>query len=159
MKPLLGPTYNKSIIFEEIKMYMKRIHFLNMTKMYWLAIISLATILILMGTFEMIPFENKAYHTYLRILGFILIIVFYLKDIFYKNYVRWNNDKILIRLNSWSSTSISFKKISNFTIENDSLIILKKNGKTASFELTHFEQKDRLKLMEILEKFTLTTEK
>ncbi|MDG4946364.1 hypothetical protein NMK71_08055 [Weeksellaceae bacterium KMM 9713] len=129
---------------------MKKIHFTNMTNYYWLAILVLALALIILATFEMIPLENPKYYIYMRAFGFILIMLFWVKDIVFKNYVRWNNKAIYIRLNNWKGKNFKFDKILSWEQTDEELRINNLGGKSTAFDLKDFRKQDQEKLNDIL---------
>lgn len=133
---------------------MKRIHFENMTHWFWYAVLSLSIILILIGTFEYFDFENKEIYGYMRIAGFLLAALYFSKGFWFKNYVRWNNKSIFIRLHSWSSRTVKYKEIKSSEVNDKQLIISKFNGEILNFDLIEFADTDVHKLYEIFKSFS-----
>ena len=133
---------------------MKKIHFNDMTNYYWLSLLILALALIILATFEMVPLENPKYYIYMRALGFVLILLFWVKDIVFKNYVRWNRKFIFIRLNSWKSQNIKFEQIMSWDQKDAELKINTLGGKIFQFDLKDFRKQDQEKLGDILSQHT-----
>lgn len=130
--------------------FMKKIHFTNMTNYYWLSILIFALALIILATFEMIPLENPKYYMYMRALGFVLILLFWVKDIVFKNYVRWNKKAIYIRLNNWKGKNFKFEQILSWEQTKEELRIKKLAGNSIAFDLKDFRKQDQEKLHDIL---------
>ena len=133
---------------------MKKIHFNDMTNYYWLSLLILALALIILATFEMVPLENPKHYNYLRVMGFVFISIFFVKDIVFKNYVRWNRKFIFIRLNSWKSQNIKFKQILSWEQYDEKLNINTLGGKNFQFDLKAFRKQDQEKLGNILSQHT-----
>ncbi len=72
-----------------------------------------------------------------------------LKTYFYKNYFLWNKRGGTLKINS-KSKSIVFKEIASYSIENDKLIILKKNKTHLDFPLKDIDKEDIGKIEGIL---------
>lgn len=72
-----------------------------------------------------------------------------LKTYFHKNYFLWNKRGGTIKINS-KSKSIIFKEIASYSIENDKLIILKKNKTHLNFSLKDIYKEDIGKIEGIL---------
>lgn len=124
-----------------------------MTNGYWFTVLILSIILIFIGTFEYFEFENLEVYEYMRIAGFLLAAVYFSKGFWSKNYVRWNNKSIFIRLNSWSSKTVKYKEIKSSELNDNNLNMIKFNGEVLSFDLSEFSDMDIQKLVGILEKF------
>ena len=129
---------------------MKKIHFNDMTNYYWLSLLILALALIILATFEMIPLENPKYYSYMRALGFVLILLFWVKDIVFKNYVRWNKKAIYIRLNNWKGKNFKFEQILSWEQTKEELRIKNLAGNSIAFDLKDFRKQDQEKLHDIL---------
>lgn len=129
---------------------MKKIHFTNMTNYYWLAILLLALALIILGTFEMVPLKDPKHYSYMRTLGFVLILLFWVKDIVFKNYVRWNKKAIYIKLNNWKGKNFKFDKILSWEQTEEELRINNLGGTSIAFDLKDFRKQDQEKLNDIL---------
>lgn len=129
---------------------MKKIHFENMANGYWFAVLIISLIFIIIGTFEYFDFENKKIYLYLRWAGFVIAAIYFSKGFWMKNYVRWNKKSILIRINSWSSTSLKFKDITSVKHTKKTLNITQTNGEVLSFDLDQFKEESILRLYQIL---------
>lgn len=72
-----------------------------------------------------------------------------LKTYFYKNYFLWNKIGGTIKINS-KGKLIVFKEIASYLVENEKLIILKKNKTQLDFPLTDINKEDIQKIEVIL---------
>merc|ERR1712169_148126 len=106
---------------------MKKIHFDNMKNWIWIAILILSLIFILSGTFEFMEFENPKINKRISAVGFFLQVIYFSKMFWYKNYVQWNKKGAVIRINSFTSKSLSFDEINKTELNDKKLIITKTN--------------------------------
>ena len=136
-------------------MEMKKIHFDNMKSWIWIVILILSLIFILAGTFELFEFENPKLNKRISAIGFFLQVIYFSKMFWYKNYVQWNKKGAVIRINSWSSKSLSFDQIKKTELIEKKLVITKDNGNTVTFDLNEIEKSDTQKLNEIIIKNTI----
>jgi len=134
---------------------MKKIHFDNMKNWIWIAILILSLIFILSGTFEFMEFENPKINKRISAVGFFLQVIYFSKMFWYKNYVQWNKKGAVIRINSFTSKSLSFDEINKTELNDKKLIITKTNGNKVTFDLKEIEESDTRKLNEILVKNTI----
>ncbi len=121
----------------------------------WIAILILSLIFILSGTFEFMEFENPKINKRISAVGFFLQVIYFSKMFWYKNYVQWNKKGAVIRINSFTSKSLSFDEINKTELNDKKLIITKTNGNKVTFDLKEIEESDTRKLNEILVKNTI----
>ena len=121
----------------------------------WIVILILSLIFILAGTFELFEFENPKLNKRISAIGFFLQVIYFSKMFWYKNYVQWNKKGAVIRINSWSSKSLSFDQIKKTELIEKKLVITKDNGNTVTFDLNEIEKSDTQKLNEIIIKNTI----
>ncbi len=135
---------------------MKRIHFDNISKSWFLiTILILSIIFLLVGIFEFIPFENPKINKGLSGIGFLLQALFFSRMFWYKNYVEWNKKGATIRVNSFLGKSIMFDNIKKTELDDQKLVITQKNGKKFMFDLNEIAESDTQKLNEIIVKNTI----
>ncbi len=129
---------------------MKRIKFENIqANSIFVILIILSIICLLIGSFELIPFENPRINKYFSMLGFLLQIIFYSRMFWFKNYVQWNKMAILIRINMFLGKSIQFENIEKIIFENKVFTIFDVYKKTHQIDLKEFNENDIVKLQEI----------
>lgn len=90
---------------------MKPIHFENNKNWLWITVLVLSLIFILVGTFELIKFENPKTNNTINLVGYCLQILYYSNHFWRKNYVQWNKTNMIIRIDSWTGNSIRFNTI------------------------------------------------
>lgn len=135
---------------------MKRIHFDNLNKNWFLiTILILSIILLLFGIFEFIPFENPKINKRISGIGFLLQALFFSRMFWYKNYVQWNKKGAVIRINSFMVKSLSFDRIKTTELNEKKLTITKVNGGKITFDLNEIAESDTEKLNEIIVKNTI----
>jgi hypothetical protein len=134
---------------------MKRIHFDNMRSWVWISVLILSIVFILAGTFELIEFENPKLNNRISAFGFLLQVIFYGRMFLCKNYVQWNKQGTVIRINSWKGKSLSFNQIKKTELNEKELIITKKNNSKITFNLNEIAVSDAQKLNEIIVKNTI----
>ena len=134
---------------------MKRIHFDNMKSWIWISVLIISLVFILVGTFEIIEFENPKLNKRISGVGFLLQVVYYSKMFWHKNYVQWSKKGAVIRINSWTGKSLSFKQIKTTELNDKKLIITKKDETKVTFDLNEIAESDTQKLNEIIVKNTI----
>ena len=133
----------------------KKIQFDNMNNWIWIVILILSLIFILIGSFELIEFENPKLNNSISAIGFFLQVIYFSKMFWYKNYVQWNKKGAVVRINSWISKSLNFDQINKTELIQNTLIITKNNGDTVTFDLNEIKETDTQKLNEIIVKNTI----
>ena len=133
---------------------MKRIHFDNMKNWIWILISILSIVLILIGSFELIEFKNSKIIKRIGAIGFMLFAINSSKMFWYKNYVQWNKKGALIKINSLLGKSLSFIQVQSTLLNDNELIVIKKNGAKVRFDLNTIAASDRQKLNDIFLKNT-----
>ncbi len=135
---------------------MKRIHFDNLNKNWFLVtILILSIIFLLVGIFELIPFENQKINKRISGVGFLLQTLYFSRMFWYKNYIQWNKKGAVIKINSFLGKSLSFNQIKTTELNEKKLIITKDNGKIITFDLNEITESDTQKLNEIIVKNTI----
>lgn len=74
----------------------------------------------------------------------------------YKNYMHWNKQRSVIRINSFISKSLSFDQIKTTELTQEKLIITKNNGDRMTFDLNKIVGSDTQKLNQIIVENTIT---
>ena len=132
---------------------MKRIHFDNLNKNWFLiTILVLSIVFLLVGIFEFIPFENPKINKGISGIGFLLQGLFFSRMFWYKNYMQWNKKGAVIRINSFFGKSLSFDQIRMTELDGKTLKITKTNGEIVIFNLNEIAESDTQKLNEIIVK-------
>ena len=130
---------------------MKNIHFNPLRFKSWSTIIiAVAFICIVVGFFELIPFDNPKNHSKFSALGYLLTSIFYLKMFWYRNYVEWNKLGANIKLNQWLSKSIRFDKVKDVVVTANTLIIIEKSDFKKTFQIHDIDRNDVKKLVDII---------
>ena len=133
---------------------MKRIHFQNNKNWLWITVLVLSLIFILIGTFELIKFENPKTNNTICLVGYCLQILFYFNHFWRKNYVQWNKTNMIIRIDSWTGNSIRFDTVETTHLIDNKLIITKDNGDIVTFDMTQIKEADTQKLIDVILKNT-----
>ena len=132
---------------------MKRIHFDNLNKNWFLiTILVLSIVFLLVGIFEFIPFENPKINKGISGIGFLLQGLFFSRMFWYKNYMQWNKKGAVIRINSFFGKSLRFDQIRMTELDGKTLKITKTNGEIVIFNLNEIAESDTQKLNEIIVK-------
>lgn len=130
---------------------MKRIHFteLGFKKNFDTFIMILGVICLIIGLVAVFGFLNSRLA---GLAGFSAVLTTFpqMRTYFYKNYFLWNKRGGQIKVNSKSKRLI-FNEIASFQLENNNLILLKKNNSHLEFQLNDINQDDIKKLEQILE--------
>ena len=109
---------------------MKKIHFDNLSKNWFLiTILILSIIFLLVGIFEFIPFENPKINKKISGVGFLLQALYFSRMFWFKNYIQWNKKGAVIRINSFMGKSLSFDEIKKTELNEKKLTITKVNEK------------------------------
>ena len=133
---------------------MKRIKFDNLqTNWFFISLILISLLCIIFGFFEIIDFENPKINKRISGIGYLSQFIFFSRMFWFKNYVQWNKKGMVIRIKPFFGKSISFEDIKNSKLENNILTINKNNGKDYYFDLTDIDEKDSIKLSEIIKKY------
>lgn len=129
---------------------MKKIKFteLGFKKNIDTLIVIIGVVCLIIGIIGVFGFLNQRFS---GLAGFSVVLTTFpqLKTYFYKNYFLWNKRGGTIKINSKGKTII-FKEIASYSIENDKLIILKKNKTQLDFPLTDIHKEDIQKIEGIL---------
>ncbi|WP_116770872.1 hypothetical protein [Maribacter litoralis] len=133
----------------------KKIQFDNMNNWIWIVILILSLIFILIGSFELIEFENPKLNKSISAIGFFLQVIYFSKMFWYKNYVQWNKKGVVVRINSFMGKTLRFDEIKKTELIEKKLIITKENGTTVTFDLNKIAKSDQQKLNEIIVKNTI----
>ena len=135
---------------------MKKIHFDNLRKNWFLiTILILSIIFLLVGIFEFIPFENPKINKKISGVGFLLQALYFSRMFWFKNYIQWNKKGAVIRINSFMGKSLSFDEIKKTELNEKKLTLTKVNGKKITFDLKEIAKSDTQKLNEIIVKNTI----
>jgi len=135
---------------------MKKIHFDNLSKNWFLiSILILSIIFLLVGIFEFIPFENPIVNKRISGIGFLLQVLFLSRMFWYKNYIQWNNKGAVIRIKSFLGKNVKFKEITSSELINKKLILKTVYGNSIEFDLSEIVDSDSEKLYEIIRKNTI----
>ena len=129
---------------------MKRIHFDNTRDWRVTAILIVALIFILLGSFEPFEFENPNMNKGITLFGWFLWLVYFGRMLLYKNYVQWNKKGISIKINSFWGKNLTYNNIKGSEIDNNTLIITKNSGNQIKIDLQGIVEKDALKLHNII---------
>lgn len=138
---------------------MKRIKFteLGFKKNIDTLIVIIGIVCLIIGLIGVFGFLNQRFS---GLAGFSAVLTTFpqLRTYFYKNYFLWNKRGGIIKINS-KSKSLVFKEIASYSIENDKLIILKKNKTHLDFPLKDIDKKDIEKIDGILKSYIKDNEK
>lgn len=133
---------------------MKRIKFDNLqSNWFFISLMVLSITCLLIGSFELITFENPIVNKRIAAIGFASQAVFFSRTFWYKNYLQWNKKGMFIRINSFSGKSIAFETIESTTLENNLLTIFKKDGKSFNFNLSAIDENDSKKLYDLINQY------
>ena len=157
MKPVLNETdFMPSILLELPLIFFKttktkRIKFDNIqANCFFISLIVVSLICLVIGSFELIPFQNPIINKRIRAIGFASQALFFSRSFWYKNYLQWNKKGMFLRINSFSGKSIAFKTIESTKLENNLLTIYKNDGNSFAFDLSAIDKNDSKKLNAII---------
>lgn len=129
-----------------------RIHFDNLNNNWFLNVILILSILfLLVGIFELIPFENPIINKRISGTGFLLQTLYFSRMFWYKNYVQWNKEGAVVRINSILGKTLQFKKVKTVELTDEKLIVTKINGKKTIVDVSEIAESD----IQILNKIIL----
>lgn len=117
----------------------------------------ISVILILIGSFELIQFENPKIIKRIGAVGFGLFAVHASKMFWYKNYVQWNKKGALIKIDTFMGTTLNFNQIKKTELIEKKLIITKFNGNQVTFDMHTIASTDTQKLNDIIVKNTVAS--
>ena len=130
---------------------MKRIKFDNIqANWFFISLIVLSLIWLVVGSFELIPFENPIINKRISSIGFSSQALFFSRSFWYKNYLQWNKKGIFLQINSFSGKSIAFKIIESTKLENNLITIYKNDSNSFAFDLSTIDENDSKKLNDII---------
>ncbi|MDD3005764.1 hypothetical protein [Flavobacterium sp.] len=132
---------------------MKRIKFteLGFKKNFDSLIVIVGIVCLIIGLIAVFGFLNQRFS---GLAGFSAVLTTFpqLKTYFYKNYFLWNKRGGTIKINSKGKT-IVFNKTESYLIENDKIILFKKNKTHIEFSLKDINKEDIEKVEGILNNF------
>jgi hypothetical protein len=129
---------------------MRKIKFENLQSKFFIILMILSLVCLIIGTFEIIEFENPITNKILRCIGFFSQVLFYSRMFWFKNYVQWNKKGLVIRINSFWGKSIAFEDIKDTRLENNVLTIYKNNGESYDFDLKDIDENDSKRLNHLI---------
>jgi len=133
-------------------MSLKAIHFEQMNRLSFirLSLIAFAVACFILShtLFEDSPYEN------IRILGFIIPIMYLGRRFWFKNYIRWNKNMIILKFHYFSDHSLKFTDIYSLQRLENQLKIKLSSGKVYSFNIENIRPKDISKLNKIIIKYS-----
>ncbi len=134
---------------------MRNIHFDNIGgNPKYIAMMIIAILCMVVGTFELIDFDNPKINKYLFITGILTVTIFLSKMFWYRNYVQWNKKGAVIRLNSFTTKSVRFDEIRATALNDEEFLLKKRDGETLAFNLHNIVKSDAQKLNEIVKENT-----
>lgn len=130
---------------------MDKIHFDNLSKKkIWIPFLILALLLILNGLTSPLETEYAYLYDLSSAVGFLILVVFYSRMFWYKNYVQWNKQGVMIRINRFSSTSFNYRDVRKVEMKENDIIVYQKSGKVTKVDVSGFSQEDRERLVKII---------
>lgn len=135
---------------------MEKIYFENKInpKLKFLIILSIP--FVLLGSLNLIPFNDPRINKYSSVIGFLLLTIYFSRMFWYKNYVQWNYKGIHIKIKSFIGKSISFEKIKENHFNKETITITKTNGKKITINLEGISKSDTEKLNKIITENMIT---
>lgn len=134
---------------------MKKIHFTEYTKSakriesYGLI---LAAVLLFLNITNYIKYPNPTYKTAVTGAIYLFVVWLYLKMFWYKNYVRWSKDSLMLRLNQFRPQTLKINTIKKVSFPEGKLKITMLNNQIQEFDLKNIEETSILQLKEFLKK-------
>ncbi|SCY12169.1 hypothetical protein SAMN05192588_1251 [Nonlabens sp. Hel1_33_55] len=123
---------------------MKRIHFANHKRNFWLLVLLLLAVFGgIVGAFELIPFENEKWDNYLVAISSFSNAVFVSHFFWYKNYVQWSKGGMYIKIKKLFGKTVTFKKVMSIGLKENVLCIDQKYEDTIEIDLSHIAEEDR----------------
>ena len=134
---------------------MKTIYFNKLDSWQNTVLIITAVILMLSSFLEIFEEISKDFSNIAFRISNLLIVIFFVKMVIFKNNVSWNKVGMNIKVNQFFGKNINFNKIGTYQFEGEILTIIKTNGKKYYFNLNNIVKSDQEKLKRILEDNTV----
>jgi len=116
----------------------------------FMGILGLSVLLVIVGIMEDIPIIHPEANQYLILAGVLIQAVLLSRMFWYKNYVQWTKENILIRVKSLVGTSLRFAEIQSMDWGPAQLRIVKSDGKSVLIDLNGIRESDTARLKGIL---------
>jgi hypothetical protein len=115
-----------------------------------MGLLAISIFAILIGMFSEFEQDDIAINKFLIGLGVGLQLIILSRMFWFRHYVQWTKEGMMIRIKSFLGTSFQFDDVQNINFETDRLQITKTNGKILLINLSGIRESDSLKLKEIL---------
>lgn len=135
-----------------MSMTLKSIHFEQMNKLSFmrLSLIALAVACLILShtVFEDSPYEK------IRVFAFIIPIIYLGRRFWFKNYIRWNKNTIILKFHYFVDHSFKFTDIYSLQRLENLLRIGLSSGKVYDFNIENIKPSDISKLNKIIIKYS-----
>jgi hypothetical protein len=119
-----------------------------------LVLMGISAICLLFSIFELIEFDNPLWKKGLSFVAFAIPVILGTRMFWYKNYVRWNNKGMYVKINSLFGNTFNFEDVKSSTLKENVLSINKFSEKVVIIDLGLVIERDCARLFEIIEEHT-----
>lgn len=129
----------------------EKIHFDDMTSnLLWVVLLIISIILVLIGLTGFFTDENSKWNSKILFLGSLLQSIYFLKDVWYKNYIRYNKLGMVIKIHSFWGKSINYQELKDIELTDNKFVILRHENDDLVFNISTIQKNDIVKLYNIL---------
>ena len=127
---------------------MKRIHFENLNSSFNRGLLLSAIVILVLSFIPVVDsiIDEKWY----RVMAYLLIAIYSLRLVFWRNYANWNNKSVRIKLNSFKSNLVKFKDVKSVNFDNDTLTVEGYRMITLNIDVSGLYKADVEKLTELI---------
>ena len=127
---------------------MKRIHFENLNSSFNRGLLLSAIVILVLSFIPVVDsiIDEKWY----RVIAYLLIAIYSLRLVFWRNYANWNNKSVRIKLNSFKSNLVKFKDVKSVNYDNDTLTVEGYRMITLNIDVSGLYKADVEKLTELI---------
>ncbi|AZQ65493.1 hypothetical protein EI427_25100 [Flammeovirga pectinis] len=122
---------------------MESIKILKISKWIRHAVAVLIFIIVLLGTLDL---PTKELSKPIIVFGFFLAMLYQSKILWFKHYVEWNKNYIVIKVNAKKALNITFSDIQSSVLKKDKLFLTKKDKEEVVIDLKNIKREDAQKL-------------
>ncbi|OHX64107.1 hypothetical protein [Flammeovirga pacifica] len=121
---------------------MKRIKFYKVNPLFQSVIYGVAMLFVFIGgNFIQTDFPEYLNNIFM-VLGFVILMTYQMKLLFWKNYVETTKNGILIKVNTKKGIRFLYKQIQSSNLSNNTLSITMVNGHDWDFDMTDINRTD-----------------
>lgn len=133
---------------------MKKITFKNQLTIIFILLLAIASILIIYSILYKSSFDAIFAIAYADYIGYSLLIISLLLVRFSYNYIKYDHDEVVLKINNFKANRFSFNSIRHYAIEDNLLMLSLRDSTEHIFNLRSIKSKDIVRLNQILEENT-----